>query len=442
MQTDIRQNPKKPTDRLKRALEGLLRRPFLRLSALFIAIVFWAVVIASDPARMIEKTISASSVAIYGMDALKNRGLTVTSDLTSKPIQVKMRVEVKQINYDAATAESFLPRLDLSQQVTAPGRQTVRFSAGNTSIGTVLSFEPESIEIDVEPYTPRKLVPVVVELTGEAAEPLWVATPSSDPAQIVISGPKSVVDTVKRAVVSLDRALLSTSRPNDSLTEKFELVDADGNTVRTDLLSVSSDSIAIDSVTVDVDVYPMREIPIATGTAVVGTPAHGYALSEVRVTPGTVLVAADQETLRLIDALHIASPVDITDMNATEIVSSALQGASDFRYVSAPEVLVEAEIVPAVHVHTYAGLKISVMGLSPDYSAKLSHERTDCVLSGSYLDLEGLSAADIHLYVDAAGLGEGKHTLPVLCRVDGVHTFDYIAAAPEITVTLSKTIPR
>ena len=420
-----------------RIANALFRRPFMKLGALLLAVFFWAIVIASDPALTIEKTVTGTA-SVTGLEALRNRGLIVTTDLTSEPVTVKMRIEVRQGNYDLATAESFTPRIDLAQQVTTVGTQTVKFTAPASSLGRVLSFEPESIEIDVEPFTPRRVVPVVVEQVGESGEPLWAGNPRFDPQRIIVSGPQSVVDRVTRAVVVLDHKYLSATRPNDSITARFELQDDGGRPVLSPFITATSDSVAIDSVTIDIDVYPTREIPVSIDTAVVGIPAHGYALSGVRVEPNTVTVAAAQEILDALDMLNLAAQVDVTGAYKTVIESAGLLGLSNLRYVSATEVVVEAIITPAAHVHTYNGIKIAIMGVAPGLSALPERSQMRCVVRGNYEAVEGLKVDDIHLFVDASGLGEGVHTLDVQCQIDGMEEYQAELQYPAMNVTLAR----
>lgn len=438
MQPDVRQVTQNKQPNARRFLKALFQRPFLKLGALLLAVFFWALVIASDPSLLIEKTLAGAVVSVSGMETLRNRGLTVTTDLTSSPITVKMKVQVKQGNYELVTNESFVPRLDLAQQVSTVGTQQVKFTVPTTTLGKVLSFEPDSIEINVEPYTPRKIIPVVIDQVGESAEPLWVGQPRVDPQQVVLSGPKSLVDSVRRAAVRLDRGSLSTARPTDSMAVLLELQDEAGNPIVSPLLNITSDSVVINSVTVSVDVYPMREIPVSVDTAAIGIPAHGYALQAVHITPDTVFVAASPQTLDAIDTLHIASPVDVSDSSVSVIESSGLRGLSDLRYLSTTEVLVEAEVAPAIHTHTYTAIPVAVMGASSDMVAKVSHGTMRCVISGDYTAVEGLSAEDIYLYVDATGLPEGTYAVPVLTRVDGTEAYDVSLEWPEVSLTLSR----
>ena len=236
---------------LARAWNTVWRRPLPKLSALLLAFLFWAVIIASDPSLLRERTFSSAVVSVQGIELLRNRGYIVMEDLTSEPIVVRMRVEVKQADYDRVTAASFAPQLNLAQQITGAGTQQVRFTPTYENIGTVVSFEPEFIEVTVEPYATRR-VPVVIEKAGENAELIWTSQPVSDPSTLTVTGPKSLVDQVRRVVATLPMNSLTVDRPEDSLTATIELQDAAGLPVTSPLLRVTNESIDTDSVRIDV----------------------------------------------------------------------------------------------------------------------------------------------------------------------------------------------
>lgn len=437
MQPESPQNEHIIKSLLTRIWNALYRRPFMKLSAVLIAIVFWAVVIASDPNLMREKTILNAPVTVTGQD-LRSKGLIVMDDLTSGTITVKMRVEVKQADYANASAETITPRLDLSSQITQVGKQRVYFSLAPNAMGKALSFEPEYVELEVEPLIPRSRVPVVVEPTGESATPLWYSTPIADPQQVAISGPKSFVDQVQRAVVKLPLSSLSASRTHDSISALLELQDASGNPISSPLIRVTNDSITVDSVRIDMDVYPVRDIPVQVDSAVTGTPAHGYILTDVRVVPDSVAIAAPQDVLDELDTLYVSTPLDISGLTESTTATATLRAVTGTVHTTLKDVTIEADIQPATHVHTYINLPVSVVNLDPTFTAKLSHAEMDVFIQGDYDQVQGLRAGDITLYVDAAGLGEGVHMPDVLCVINGTDAFHYEPELPKVTLTLKQ----
>lgn len=445
MQPD--ENPKKPqtltlTEILHRIWNALRRRPLQKLAAVVLAVLFWAIVIGSDPNLPIERTILNAPVTVSasGLEALRGRGLTVMDDLSAGTITVKLRVQVTSANYDRATAETFTPRLDLSSQITQAGEnQQVFFSVPNTIYGEVLSIEPDHVTVTVEPYIQKSRVPVVIERTGEATESLWVESQTADPSQVLVSGPESLVNRVQRAVVNLPLESLSVNRQTDSLSSLVTLQDKDGNTVSSPQLRITSDGINIDSVRIDATVYPMRSVPVHVESAVSGSPAHGYTLSGTRITPDEVAVAASQDVLDEIDAVYVTTPVDISGKSETVTASSALRAIGGTVRLSTGEVLIEADIEPATHTHTYNDLPVLVMGVGANLTATVSPPRMDAIFRGDYDQVQGLTADDITLYVDAGGLGAGTHTLDVQCAVNGTESFTFQPERPQVTLTIAES---
>ena len=113
-----------------------------------------------------------------------------------------------------------------------------------------------------------------------------------------------------------------------------------------------------------------------------------------------------------------------------------LAGATAHAYSSAREVAVSVSIVPAEHTHTYNDLPVQVDNLAPGLTARLSRERLGAIITGAYQDVEGLKAANIHLYVDASGLGEGVYNVEVRCRVDGTEAYAFTPQQQTVTLTI------
>lgn len=441
MQPETPQSPKPFSAMLRRIWNAMRRRPFTKLAALLIAFVFWAIVIASDQSLIREKTIANVPVTITGQETLRSRSLIVMDDLTSGTITVKLRAEVRQGDYDSTDASTFTPRLELASQISHAGPdQRVYFTAPESSAGTVIAFEPDSILVNVEEYTTRNRIPVIVEYEGELSTPLWFSTPMPDPWQVTVSGPKSYVDQVRRAVVKLPLGSLSATRTDDSVVGLIELQDDNQNAVTSPMLRITSDSVNIDSARIDLSVYPMRDIPVNVESLVSGIPAHGYEISDVRVTPAEIAVAAETEVLSEIEALFASSSVSVEDLSESLSAAVQLRSPSGIEHIASTEVTVEVDIVPADHVHVYNNLPVTVLGLDPGLTAKLSHSEMDAIIRGKYDQVQGLKASDVSLFVSAAGLEAGVHLLDVECIVNGTEQYEFEPELPQITVTLTESI--
>lgn len=434
MQAPVPETQKKADSRMKLIWKRVRRHPFLKLTAVLIAILFWMIVIASDPTLERQKEMTAT-ISVTGADTLRSRGYVVTDDLTSSPITVNITAKVTQGNYDRATAASFSPRLDLSQ-ITSDGQQEVSFSAGYSTYGEIQSFEPKSMTVNVERYITRSRVPVVVRVTGEMPQGLWRSATSCDPNLVSVSGPASLVEQVRRAVVELPLEGLSADMEDCQVTSPVTLETADGQTISSPLIRITFESVTVDSASIECSVLPTRSVAVDAASAITGTPAHGYEVGEIRVSPETVTVADSAEALKNLEAMFVQSPVDVTGATEDLLVTVPLAGATAHSYCSAREVAVSVTIRPATHTHTYNDLPVQVENLGPGLKAALSRAKLGAVLSGAYQDMESLKAANIHLYVDAQGLAAGVYNVEVQCRVDGAESYDFTPQQQTLTLTI------
>ncbi|MDD7447495.1 MAG: CdaR family protein [Clostridiales bacterium] len=434
MQAPVPETQKKADSRMKLIWKRVRRHPFLKLTAVLIAILFWMIVIASDPTLERQKEMTAT-ISVTGADTLRSRGYVVTDDLTSSPITVNITAKVTQGNYDRATAASFSPRLDLSQ-ITSDGQQDVSFSAGYSTYGEIQSFEPKSMTVNVERYITRSRVPVVVRVTGEMPQGLWRSATSCDPNLVSVSGPASLVEQVRRAVVELPLEGLSADMEDCQVTSPVTLETADGQTISSPLIRITFESVTVDSASIECSVLPTRSVAVDAASAITGTPAHGYEVGEIRVSPETVTVADSAEALKNLEAMFVQSPVDVTGATEDLLVTVPLAGATAHSYCSAREVAVSVTIRPATHTHTYNDLPVQVENLGPGLKAALSRAKLGAVLSGAYQDMESLKAANIHLYVDAQGLAAGVYNVEVQCRVDGAESYDFTPQQQTLTLTI------
>ena len=434
MQAPVPETQKKADSRMKLIWKRVRRHPFLKLTAVLIAILFWMIVIASDPTLERQKEMTAT-VSVTGADTLRSRGYVVTDDLTSSPITVNITAKVTQGNYDRATAASFSPRLDLSQ-ITSDGQQEVSFSAGYSTYGEIQFFEPKSMTVNVERYITRSRLPVVVRVTGEMPQGLWRSATSCDPNLVSVSGPASLVEQVRRAVVELPLEGLSADMEDCQVTSPVTLETADGQTISSPLIRITFESVTVDSASIECSVLPTRSVAVDAASAITGTPAHGYEVGEIRVSPETVTVADSAEALKNLEAMFVQSPVDVTGATEDLLVTVPLAGATAHSYCSAREVAVSVTIRPATHTHTYNDLPVQVENLGPGLRAALSRAKLGAVLSGAYQDMESLKAANIHLYVDAQGLAAGVYNVEVQCRVDGAESYDFTPQQQTLTLTI------
>lgn len=410
---------------------------FLLLASLLVAVLTWSVLVASDTTLTRPKTFQNVSVSVIGEATLKSRGFIVMDDLEELVSGVRMTVEVTQANYNRVSGTSYNPHFDLTD-VTGVGENTLEIAYSSQIYGPVISCEPSTITVNVERYMTRR-VPVVLEMVGFAPEDVYLDSYRTDPTMLSVSGPQSLVTSVARAVAKLDLSTLSTDRASDRTALDVELQDASGAVIVSDKLEITNQTVITDSVIVDTEVVPAAMVPLELDSLVTGEPAEGYALENVYVEQDALRVAAKQEILGSIEFITIDQPLDISGATGNVSGYAKLKKLTGIENTLPGEIAVTAEIAEKSIERTLRAVEIDVEGVEDGLSAKLSARQSTVQLTGAYSFIEALTREDVRLFVDASGLSEGKHTLPVQIGIDNAQDFTCALSVPEVTVTLTQT---
>ena len=426
--------PRGPFRELRRAISRILgSRAFLMALSLLTAVVFWSILVASDGTLTREKTFQNVAVSVTGESTLKSRGYIVMDDLDALISGVKMTVEVTQSNYSRVSGTSYNPHIDLTQ-VTGEGENVLNVAFSSQLYGPVVSCEPSSVRVNVERYITRR-VPVVLETSG-GLPGYYLDSAKTDPTMLSVSGPQSLVSQVARAVASIDVSLLSGERRSDRNSVQIRLQDAAGNTVESDLIEITNQTVLTDTVVVETELVPMREVPLEVESLVTGEPAEGYELLEVTVSQESLLIAAADEVLDAITVLTTDQPLSIEGATQDVTGTVRLRRPTGIENTVPYDVTVTARIGETTAQRTLRQVQVEVVGLDDSLRASLSRETQTVQLTGPYTFINGLSQSDVRLFVDVNGLGEGTHVVPVQISIDNAPEFACALSSPEITVTI------
>ncbi len=411
-----------------------------KLLALVLAIALWAGLIAQDPSLTRDKTFSNVSVNVTGMDTLKRNGYVIVNDINELLNECQFTAAVPQKQYDGAEAGTFNLRLDLSKILSA-GPQEVRLQYSNSSTyGNVVSVNPETVTLDVEEYLTRSRIPVSVSMTGEMPEGWFVSAPTADPALIAVSGPKSIVETISRAKVSIDPAQIEWNEGVCRIAVPFELYDRSGETVNNPQIETTSESVYVESVIVEMTLYPMKEVEIGDLGLVKGTPAKDYEITNILYTPDKLYIAAPQTILDTLDKVFVNGTIDVTRKNESFNQQVRAIRPAETVWMNADTLNVEVEISPVIGDKSYQQMPITVMNVPEGMKVTLKTQNTDVMLTGEKIWLDNVRKKDITLFVDMDGFEEeGEYTVFLDCDVTGSdeHDFTWTAAEDEIEITLT-----
>ena len=426
---------------LLRSLGRLLTHNWgAKILSLFLAVVLWAGLITQDPTLTREKNFTDVTISVSGMDSIKRNGFIVVSDLSAVLGGATLRVEVPQMQYQNAQASHYNLRIDLSR-VTQAGVQDIKVQSTNSSTyGSVEEITPAVVQIEVEEYVTRYRIPVNVNTVGDAPRGYYAGTPSLDPPMVAVSGPRSLVEQIVRAEAVLDLGSLTAREGTVRNAVGFHLLDEQGNPVESELLSVTSEGVLMDSVIVEQYLYPEKTLSLSDVGLVTGTVAEGYEIKSVTMTPETVVAAGKSMNIDLLDSLYPSASVDVTGRSASFQEQVRVRRPTELIYLSADSVTVEVEIGPIIQKKGFTDKTITVVNLDSGLKATLENKTASVILNGPQLWITKLRTRDVTLTCDASGLTEGVYDLPVLCQVadDDGQTYTVEVTPMSVQVTISE----
>ncbi len=420
----------------KAVLDALIRHPVLKLFSLFIAVLLWSVLIASDGTLTREKTFPSVEVTVLGQDALRARGLVVMEDVSELLPTVKVKAEVSQAAFDRVTSAGFTPRIDLSR-LTLTGEQDVPVTVGSTINGTVTAIDPPTVKLTVERYITRTRVPVVAVTTGSIPRGLWADAPRVDPQLVSVSGPAQLVERVARVVAKQDRASLTGETTPERTAVPFVLEDARGNAIDATQLRVTYEGVILTSAILETWCYPETEQLLDMRSTVVGKPAAGYELTDILAEPDSVYIATEAEKLEAETRVLAEAPINIEGATDTVIATVRIKRANDVKHMSAEEATITAVITEKTEQRALRALPVAIEGLSDAYTAKLSQSRLSLTVKGPFHWVTELKEADVYLSVSAAGLLPGTYAVPVKIAISNAPEHTAQPEQAELTLTIT-----
>lgn len=296
----------------------------------------------------------------------------------------------------------------------------------------VLDYEPRAISITVDTLGSRE-VPIEAVL-----QPLPSGLDAGDPileeATAIVSGPESVVSTVVKV-----QADVSVDATGVDVNELVPLIPVDVNGDRLG----AEERIEVEPalVRVRVPVFTDRRTKSLPVTPVVsGTPAAGFEVASVTVSPSVVNVEGDANDLAGLEHLDTA-PVVVAGASSELVQEVGLVLPVGVQAFGSGTVQVTVRLRPVTATRTFeAGLVI--VGERPDRRYELSTDRVLVTISGSVAELDRLASTSLALTVDVTGLDPGTQAVAVSANLTtGLTLLDVSPNPVEVTVSIPESTP-
>jgi len=373
----------------------------LKVIALVFAFLLWlAIVNVDDPVD--TKQYSGVTVKAQNESLITNDGkiYQVLDNTNIVTVTVKAKRSVlKNIDRSDISASADIKNLQLDSMV--PITVTIPSFEGRYEEARA---NPLNMRISIEDNESVKL-PVTVATTGTPRDGYFVESTSVSPDNITVSGPKSKVESISAAVVTIDVSGLSADA---SVTGNILFYDAQNNVIDDSLLTTN---VGDDGVTVSVSVLQTKSVPVKASTY--GEPASGYNLVSISCEPDTLELVGSRKMLDSIDSIVIpGNLIDIT--NATSTVESVVN-IKDYlpAGISTADEKSGKILVTAV-IESYGSKTVnypvgSIQVLNAPDGYKLTYQNTtdlNLKFQGAEENLSSLSASSLQVTIDLRNITE------------------------------------
>jgi YbbR domain-containing protein len=393
----------------------------LKLTAVLIAMIFWAVSVLSAPPTEVVRD--------YGGRVAVERPAAVPAGyvLQGQLGEVSVRLRGTEAALANVVASDIHATIDLATaDLHRPDPQDVPVDVKvATADVKVDSIAPAAVTLRIEPITSRD-VAVQARFANDPPSGTVAGDPAMTPSQVRVSGAASQVARIA--------ALYATVRFGDAVTDLVSSVQP---------TAVDASGTAIDGLTIDPAVVQLTVPVLPTATtrtvpvvpAVRGAVAAGYWITRVTSDPPVVTVRGEAAALSGIDQVA-TGPIDVTGLGSDKTFQVALQLPVDgTSLIKAAQATVTVSIAPLTGSRAFPLVALQAAGLGSGFVAEFDPPSISVVVAGPLPALSGVTAGQVVATVDATGKGPGSYTLDVVVRTPAGTTAQSVQPT-RVTLTI------
>jgi YbbR domain-containing protein len=396
------------------------------LMAFILAMVVWiSAVIAADP--NVENPLGRG-VTLEVENLAPD--LLVMNDI---PDQVRLTLNAPNSRWRLLNSDprSIRARIDLDGLDAGEHRVEVDVLPAITPV-RVVDIDPVEIVVVLEPQVTRT-EPINLIVEGEPALGYVAGPPRLDPDEVVVSGPATLVAKVRTIQAYLEiageRQTLESSLPLRALDESGEIVQG---------ITLSPQTVNITQPITLLGGY--RNVIVRVDTQDT-SPAPGYRLTNIVVTPPSVIVfSSDPALVEGLPGYIETQPLDLTGAEEDIETFLELQTPEGITVVNDQKVLVQVSISP-IESNLRIAVPVEVIGMTPGDKTVISPDVVDVILSGPVPDLDALKPGDIRVVVDISGLPYDTYQLvPAVSHLPNrLQIESILPSSVEVTIMLAPT---
>ncbi len=398
-------------DQPRAALLGLLLRAVF---AVLLGATLWVYVTSQE---------NPETTTPYPNITIQLRNVAPNLKVNSSSSNATIRVSAPQSVLSKITGSDIHPIVDMAG--LGAGTHILKINVETPPGVTVQNVDPLNVQVQAT-LQANKVISLTARTEGTAQigyniQPLQVETNT-----VAVSGPAEVVAQVATAEVVVD--VNGKSATVQGRVQPTAL-DSQGRTVSG--VSFQPEAVAI-TATISLGIN-YKTVPLKS--VVLGEPASGYQVDEIRIEPNTATILGDPLVMSKINFLE-TEPLDITGRESSIITQQRLVLTTGVSLLNMENSVQVGVTIRAVQSSQDLPVIPTVTNLVAGYSVQVDTRQINLKLQGSLRSLQALDPSTVRATLDLSGLGGGIHQVrPTILLPPGINLQ---AASPEqVQVTLS-----
>jgi YbbR domain-containing protein len=337
---------------------------------------------------------------------------------------MRITVSAPQSSLDVLTPDRIAATIDLSRQPSGTLELPVQVAINDRFV-RITKVEPSIVRLKMEPLDTLRL-PATIDVVGTSALGYAARPVTTTPMTIVVRGPASLV----QRVVTVDGQLsIQDARATVSQTVGLTPRASDGQPVPNITLTPST-TLAI---------VPVQQLggfrDLAVKIDLRGNVASGYLIANVSVNPQIATVFGSPTTLDALPGFISTEPVSVTNATGNLDKRVRLDLPSGVSMLGDPFVQVSVQVEPIESSLTLQRAP-TTQGLQPSFTARLSPELVDVIVSGPVPILDTLRADDVQVILNLLNLDIGTHQLtPEVSVPNGLTVVSVLPATIQVVIS-------
>jgi YbbR domain-containing protein len=294
----------------------------------------------------------------------------------------------------------------------------------------IVAVDPKMVVVQLDSSASR-IVPVRVATEGKPALGYVPRARVLDPRDVTVKGPTSYVTRVVEAF-----ATLSIQNSEEDVEETLTLRprDSEGD-------SVPYVSLTPETVDVLIPIEPSGyHSSLAVKAVLTGEVSSGYRVTDISIDPPTVTVFGNPDDLAALEQGFIETkPVNVDGAQEDVTVRPGLSVPPKVTVVPGEEVEVQV-FVEAIQSSLTITSTPQIQGLEPGYTATVSPDIVEVILSGPLSKLESLSSDDVRVVLDLFEYPLGTHQIvPEVVTPEDITSQSLIPETVQVRISEAPT---